>query len=196
MRVHPPKLSEADQAFLLGLARDSIVASAESRAAPHLRDEDLTPAVRALRACFVTLTTCNALRGCIGNLVPKDPLFQAVMENARGAAFRDSRFDPIGAGEVGELEIEITVLKRPNPITFPTPDELKRHLKPGIDGVILRNEGRTATFLPQVWEKIPQPDEFLKALSQKAGLAEDAWCDPATRLMTYQVESFATPHAG
>ena len=196
MRVHTPKLSESEQAFLLRLARESIVVAAVSGKDPDVCEQDITPAVRALRCCFVTLTKTGVLRGCIGNLSPKDPLFQAVIENARGAAFRDSRFEPVGAGEVGELQIEITVLEKPKAVTSHDPEELMRQLRPGIDGVILRNEGQTATFLPQVWEKIPKPEEFLKALSQKAGLAEDAWCDPETRLMTYQVESFATAQAG
>jgi AmmeMemoRadiSam system protein A len=196
VRAHTQKLSESERALLLGLARESIVVAGQTAKDPNVHEQDLTQAVRALRACFVTLTKSNALRGCIGNLSPKLPLFQAVKENARGAAFRDSRFPPVTPDEVRQLDIEISVLEKPKALVFHSPDELMHQLRPRIDGVILRHEGQMVTFLPQVWEKLPKPEEFLKALSQKAGLADDAWCDPETHLMTYEVESFATAHPG
>jgi AmmeMemoRadiSam system protein A len=196
VRAQTQKLSESERALLLGLARESIAVSAQTGKDPNVHEQDLTPGVRALRACFVTLTQSSALRGCIGNLSPKLPLFQAVMENACGAAFRDRRFPPVKPDEVGKLEIEISVLEKPKALVFHSPDELMHQLRPRIDGVILRHEGQSVTFLPQVWEKLPKPEEFLKALSQKAGLADDAWCDPETHLMTYEVESFATAHPG
>jgi AmmeMemoRadiSam system protein A len=195
MSICPPTLSQPERTFLLELARQSIALSAQTGEAPTTREQDITPALRATRACFVTLTKHNALRGCIGNLLPQEPLFQSVIANAQGAAFRDSRFPPVVPGELSELEIEISVLGEPKAMEAHNPEELVRLLKPGIDGVILRSDGRTVTFLPQVWDTITKPEDFLWALSRKAGLAGDTWCDPETHLMTYQVESFATAHA-
>lgn len=186
-----PNLSEAERACLLKLAREVIARGTVSSAAVEPEEARLTSALRAHRACFVTLHQHGVLRGCIGNLTPKEPLFRAVMENAYGAAFRDMRFAPVAANEVGELNIEISVLSEPRPLEAKLPDDVLRALRPGVDGVVLSAEGRTATFLPQVWEKLPQPADFLAALSRKAGLEPDGWRTADACLLTYQVESFA-----
>lgn len=183
-------LTPAEQEYLLGLAREAIATFASTGGEPAVDEARITSALREPRACFVTLHCRGELRGCIGTLQPREPLHRAVIENARGAAFRDSRFNQVGEGEVAGLDIEISILSPPMPLEFVTPQELLEKLRPDVDGVLLRIGGRTATFLPQVWGKIPDPVRFMDALAQKAGLASDAWRGPETTVMTYQVESF------
>ena len=185
-----PSLSEAERSFLLRLARETISSGTVSTAHMEPNEAEITPALRERRACFVTLHQHGTLRGCIGNLTPKEPLFRAVMENAYGAAFRDLRFAPVAPDEVSTLAIEISVLSEPQPLDSTNPEKRLEDLRPGIDGVVLSGEGRTATFLPQVWEKIPKPTDFLAALSRKAGLGPEGWRAPDTHLKTYQVECF------
>jgi AmmeMemoRadiSam system protein A len=189
-------LTPAEQEFLLQLARETIAAFATASREPAVDGARITSSLREPRACFVTLSRRGELRGCIGNIRPREPLYRGVMENARGAAFRDSRFAPVGAGEVPGLEIEISVLSPPLPLEFASPRELLGKLHPNVDGVLLQIEGRTATFLPQVWRKIPDAVRFMDALAQKAGLPIDSWRNPAAVVMTYQVESFEAPGCG
>jgi AmmeMemoRadiSam system protein A len=190
MEKPAPNLTPAEQATLVELARRAIRDSNATGQTPAVDEATLTPALRAPRGCFVTLTRRGKLRGCIGNLLPHEPLFQSVMHNACGAAFRDSRFPPVSGDELPELEVEISVLSKPLPLDYSEPGELLHRLCPGVDGVVLNVGGRTATFLPQVWEKIPDPAEFLDQLARKAGLPADAWRDPTATVLTYQAESF------
>lgn len=183
--------SAAERACLLKLAREVIVRGTVASSTVEPNATELTSALRLPRACFVTLHQHGTLRGCIGNLTPKEPLFRAVMENAYSAAFRDMRFAPVAANEVGELNIEISVLSEPQPLEVKQPEDVLQTLRPGVDGVVLSRAGRTATFLPQVWEKLPKPADFLAALSRKAGMESEDWRARDARLMTYQVESFA-----
>ena len=185
------RLNSDEQHQLLSLARAAITAQARGAADPQVEEASLSPALRETRGCFVTLTHRGELRGCIGNLSPRGPLFQAVMENARGAAFRDSRFLPVSEAEVPELRIEVSVLSEPEPLVFHSEADLLRKLRPNVDGVVLRLDGRTATFLPQVWRKFPEPEHFLNVLAQKAGLSADSWRSPDAVMLTYQTESFA-----
>jgi AmmeMemoRadiSam system protein A len=107
-----------------------------------------------------------------------------------GAATYDPRFDPVTSDEAERLHIEISVLTTPEPIAYQTPDELLKILRPRIDGVMLKQDFRRATFLPQVWEKIPDPQTFLEMLSEKMGARYDAWRSPTTEAFRYQVEMF------
>lgn len=186
----------AERQLLLALAREAITAHVNGQREPIVREESLTPGLREILGCFVTLCLRGELRGCIGNIQPSEPLYRAVMENARGAAFRDSRFDPVGPGEVSELEIEISVLSQPRPLAQGTPDELVRLLRPGVDGVVLKAQGRTATFLPQVWRRYPEPARFMDLLAEKARLPEGSWREPDAIVMTYHVEAFEEPPRG
>ena len=182
--------STDEQGLLLALARDAIRAQAAGAPDPAVDSTSLSPALRELRGCFVTLTREGKLRGCIGNIHPRDPLYRAVMENARGAAFRDARFAPVEADEVPDLAIEISVLTEPERLEFNSPGDLLHKLRPEVDGVVLKFDWRTATFLPQVWRKFPNPERFLDLLSEKAQQPADAWRDPGTVVLTYQVDSF------
>ena len=139
-------------------------------------------------ATFVTLTRHEQLRGCIGSLEAHRSLYDDVTHNARAAAFGDPRFPPLSAEELPGTCIEISVLTAPQPLPFGE-EEALRHLRPGIDGVIFRSGGRCALFLPQVWEQLPEPHEFLAHLKRKAGLPANLRAEDA-QLSVFQVEKF------
>jgi len=147
------------------------------------------------RGCFVTLTEHGVLRGCIGNLVPRGPLYQAVAENAHSAALSDPRFQPVSAAEVDGIRIEISVLSEPQRLSFSSPDDLLQKLQPGVDGVILRIGDRVATYLPQVWEQLPDKAAFLDSLAEKAGCNPSDWRKPGADILLYEVEAFKEPGA-
>jgi hypothetical protein len=144
-------------------------------------------------AVFVTLTEAGHLRGCIGSLEAHRPLGEDLEHNARAAAFNDPRFPPLREEEMAKLRVEVSVLTPALPMAFNDEADALAKLRPGIDGVILEY-GRhlsyhRATFLPQVWEQLPDPAIFMRHLKQKAGLAPDFW-DEGIRLSRYGVEKF------
>jgi len=141
-------------------------------------------------ATFVTLRLGGELRGCVGTLSAERALADDVRVHALAAAFRDPRFEPLGVEEFAELDIEVSLLEPAQPVAARTEGEAHRALRPGIDGVLLEWRGRSATFLPQVWQQLPLPSEFLAALKRKAGLAGDFW-DHELRLSRYRVRKFA-----
>lgn len=196
MNTAATKLTVRERKHLLELARKALREFVRSGGQPRVDESKLTPALREARSCFVTLTRHGELRGCVGNLEAREPLFRAVMINACGAAFRDSRFPPVDGTHIPELEIEISVLTAPVPLAFASPQELLHQLRPEVDGVVLEAEGRTATFLPQVWEKIPDAASFMDELARKAPLPAPAWREPGAVVLTYQVESFADARPG
>lgn len=141
------------------------------------------------RACFVTLTLEGCLRGCIGSLEGWRPLWKDCEENALAAAFQDPRFPPLSPGEEPHILVEVSVLSSPRPLGVNGPRVLE-HLEPGIHGVILSCRGHRSTFLPQVWEQIPDRKEFLEHLSRKAGLEPAAWESPGSEFLVYTVEKW------
>jgi|SRR5208283_5028879 len=151
------------------------------------------PGLEQPRGCFVTLTERGELRGCIGNLVARGPLYAQVAENARSAALEDPRFSPVSAGEEASLKIEISVLTEPQQLFFSSADDLLQKLQPGVDGVILRIGDRMATYLPQVWEQMPDKTAFLDSLAVKAGCGPSDWRKPEAAVFLYEVESFKEP---
>jgi len=126
---------------------------------------------------FVTLKKSGALRGCIGTLEADDPLAIAVAKCAVGAALRDPRFPPLEVAELHGVRISISVLERPRPLAVMDREELLATLRPGQDGLLLESGRHRATFLPQVWEQLPEPEQFFAHLLKKAGLAADHWSD-------------------
>jgi AmmeMemoRadiSam system protein A len=180
----------ADQVRLLHIARESITSAAAGQPAPSLDLPALTEWLQSTRASFVTLTGAGALRGCIGALQASLPLALDVQEHAAAAATQDYRFTPVGPQEVDGLDIEISVLSIPQPLDYDSPQDLLRRLRPHVDGVILSSGQHRATFLPQVWEHVPDPAKFLSLLCQKARLPERAWQSGQLEVQTYQVESF------
>jgi len=143
-------------------------------------------------ASFVTLQLEGKLRGCIGSLQAKRPLLVDVKTNARAAAFQDPRFRPLAAEEFGRTRIEVSLLSALLPIDFADEDEALAALRPNEDGVVLAWGEKRGTFLPQVWETIPQPRNFLAELKRKAGLAADFWADDL-KLYRYTVEKWSEP---
>lgn len=158
---------------LVRLARDTIVhalggPSAERPNGPWFDD----PA-----ATFVTVTRGGRLHGCIGTLSPRRSLVDDVEENAVAAAFQDPRSEAFRAEWLPELEVEVTLLGPLVPIAFRDQADLIRQLVPHMDGLVLRWNHHRGTFLPQVWETLPSPAEFIAELKRKAGLARDFWAD-------------------
>ena len=153
-------------------------------------DEPKHGALAAHAATFVTLKREAKLRGCIGSLDPLRPLGVDVRENAMGAAFRDPRFPPLSAVEYQATSVEVSLLSPREPISAASEDKLCDYLRPGIDGVILEYDSHRATFLPQVWEGLPDARAFLAALKRKAGLPEDFWSS-RVNVSRYRVTKWA-----
>lgn len=137
-------------------------------------------------ATFVTLTQNKALRGCIGSLEAHRPLAQDVQENAVAAAFRDPRFPPLTKDELAITQVEVSLLSPMQAMHFSSEQDALAQMRPGIDGMVLQYRQQRGTFLPQVWEQLPQPQQFMAHLKRKAGLAEDFWSDEI-RLARYTV---------
>lgn len=183
-------LSVDERTTLLHMAREAIDAAVNDRPLPALDLESLSPNLREKGAAFVTLTENGDLRGCIGALEAYQPLAEDVREHAIAAAQEDFRFYPVRPRELPSIQIEISRLTQPVPLEYSTPEDLINKLRPGIDGVILRDGLRRATFLPQVWEKLPDPAEFLSHLCAKMGAAENTWRKKPLAVQIYQVEEF------
>ncbi|MGA2787127.1 MAG: AmmeMemoRadiSam system protein B [Verrucomicrobiota bacterium] len=188
----PENYAAPEQKLLLDLARRTLtcVVTNPDLSGFEVNARGMPPKLSETKACFVTLTENGGLRGCIGHISPQEPLYQAVVDNARNAATRDPRFLPVQPDEAGKIKIEISVLTEPKPLPFTSPEDLLAKLKPGKDGVVLKLDGRGATFLPQVWEQLPDKVEFLNHLSEKAGCAPGDWRKPGTEVLTYHVEAF------
>jgi AmmeMemoRadiSam system protein A len=185
-----PPLTPQEKATLLKLARASILAAVRREKPPVLEDREMTDALLADGASFVTLTKHGALCGCIGALEPYQPLAADVREHAAAAALEDYRFPNMKEAELPEIAIEISRLTPPRLLEYKDADDLLAKLTPGKDGVILRDSWRRATFLPQVWEKIPDKGEFLANLCYKMGAQPDAWRKKHLEVLLYQVEEF------
>ena len=156
---------------LLTIARSAIAAKLDL---PRV-DEPDAPALARHAATFVTLHAHGELRGCIGSLEPVRPLRVDVRENALAAAFRDPRFPPLAVREFGAITVEVSLLSQPERLAVADEDELVRRLRRGVDGHILEHDGRRATFLPQVWESLPDPRDFVVSLKRKAGWSHGFW---------------------
>ncbi len=156
---------------LLTTARSAI---AEAFGLPKL-GEASHAALEQPGATFVTLKRLGLLRGCIGSIRPVRPLGMDVRQNAIGAAFGDPRFLPLTVTEFESVAVEVSLLSADERIDSVDEEDLLARLRPGVDGLILEYGRRRATFLPQVWDSLPDPREFLAALKQKAGLPEDFW---------------------
>lgn len=149
----------------------------------------LSPGLLEERASFVTLTIDGALRGCIGTLLARYPLWEDIKRNAYNAAFVDFRFPPLTEEEYKKIAIEISILTPPELLAFSSESELREKITPYRDGILLKCNGRRATFLPQVWEKLPDFDTFFSHLFHKAGLGFVPDFTNAT-IERYEVEKY------
>lgn len=184
------KLTLEEQKTLLRLAREAMEHAVQGKDLPPLDASALTPSLREHGASFVTLTMNGQLRGCIGALEARQSLAEDVREHAVAAALEDPRFPPVSEDELSGINIEVSRLTRPVPLQYKDADDLLSKLRPHVDGVILSEGFRRATFLPQVWEKIPDPSAFLDNLCYKMGANPTAWRARHLEVLTYQVEEF------
>lgn len=182
-------LTPEQRATLLRLARESIAHGLRHDRPLPVDIDGYEESLRVPRATFVTLEEDGELRGCIGTLEAHQALAKDVADNAFNAAFRDPRFPPLRPEEFDRLDIHISVLSPPAPMHFRDEADLLAQLRPGIDGLILAAPGHRGTFLPSVWESLPEPQDFLRHLKRKAGLAMDYW-SPEMRVERYTTEAF------
>jgi AmmeMemoRadiSam system protein A len=190
------RLGPAERRLLLELARQSIITASENKPLPSVDIDEMPPCLKEYRACFVTLHKDGMLRGCTGVLVARSPLVYEVIQTAAQTALQDPRFLPVMPGEADSLDIEISVLTPTQPLILSDPEELPHLIRPGIDGVTLSKNARRATFLPQVWERVPDPVIFLNMLCRKMGFPPNEWRFPGMSAEVYQVEQFSDQDPG
>ena len=182
---------------LVALARQALMTHFQRPIGPeqakHLEERLQDTLLQSHCGTFVTLKIGGQLRGCIGSLVGYEPVVEGVRSNAINAAFRDPRFQPLTDRELDRVRIEISILTAPQPLDYGGADDLTAKLRPHIDGVTIRKGFASATFLPQVWEQLPDVQVFLSHLCSKAGLASDAWRRGDLEVQTYQVQHFEEP---
>ena len=163
--------------LLKDVARRSIAHGVHTGKPLVVDPEAFLPALRTERASFVTLRRFGKLRGCIGSLEGNAPLVVGIAENAFRAAFRDPRFSPVDEADLPEIEIHISILSPLERVEFLSESDLLAKLRPGVDGVMLRQGLQQGTFLPSVWEDLPDAAQFVQQLKRKAGLATETWSD-------------------
>ncbi|MCP3871677.1 MAG: AmmeMemoRadiSam system protein A [Desulfobacteraceae bacterium] len=186
------KLSKEDGILLLKLARQKILQGFGEKQdnLSVLKSKVSSMILEENRGTFVTLHKKGDLRGCIGNIEPTKTVWEGVEDNAKHAAFHDSRFRPMSHDELKDTLIEVSILTPPQSLDHIDGEDLIAKLKPGIDGVIISKSYHSATFLPQVWEQLKDPHTFLTHLCTKAGLLPDEWKSGNLSVSTYQVQLF------
>jgi len=184
------KLTLDEQKELLRAAREAIEHRVQGKKLSPIQTSSLTSSLRRQGASFVTLTISGQLRGCIGALEAYQPLVDDVREHAVAAAFEDPRFPPLSEDELSRIQIEVSHLTRPVPLEYKDADDLLSKLRPHVDGVIIKDGLRRATFLPQVWEKLPDPSDFMDNLCYKMGAARRHWRNKHLDVFIYQVDEF------
>lgn len=186
IQISKTDLSENDKKQLLTLARESMTFALKNQRMPKESDLSvtITEAMKQPRAAFVTLKKHGRLRGCIGDIFPRQPLYKSVISNAINACFNDRRFSPVTMEDYNDIVVEVSALTPPKPVTS------SADIKIGIDGIILRKNGLSALFLPQVaTEQGWDLDTTLTRLSAKAGLLPDAWKE-GTEFLVFQAIVF------
>ena len=183
-------MTQAERQTALILARETIRAYLAGETLPPVPNEGV---FGRKGAAFVTLHTKHDhnLRGCIGTIIAYRPLGEDIAAHAVDAAVNDPRFNAMQAGELAAVEIEISVLSEPKELVYDGADELLDALRPGIDGVVIKYNGYSATFLPTVWEQLPDKALFLAHLCQKAGLPHDFYTTGKLTVYLYQSEVFS-----
>jgi len=169
--------SAEDKQQALRTARESIQHGLVDGTALSVDTSIFSASLQQILACFVTLHKDNQLRGCIGSLEAHQSLINDIAEHAFAAAFQDPRFPPLSQHEFDSLEIDISVLSKPVPMTFTNEEDLLTQIQPYKDGLILEHGHHRGTFLPSVWEQLPERKAFLNQLKVKAGLSANWWHD-------------------
>lgn len=181
-------LSEERGQALIKLARGAILNTLGDPLPPDPTDAWL----KERAATFVTITRGDRLHGCIGTIEAKRTILEDVKHNAVAAAFFDPRATPLVKEDIADLRIEVSILSPLEPIAFAGEADALSKLRPHVDGVVLAHNGRRATFLPQVWESLPSPAEFMTHLKLKAGLSPTFWADNV-QLFRYSLEKWSEP---
>lgn len=182
------QLTREEGQRLIAVARKAIEAKLFEKSSQETKE--IPPKFRQQGGTFVTLNMDGALRGCIGHIIAKESILEGVEENAVNAAFRDPRFPPLSPEEWDRVSVEVSILTDPKPLPYEGPEDLLQKLRAGVDGVIIRKGRHQSTFLPQVWEQLPDKEAFLTHLCLKAGLEGDAWRKEPLEVLTYQVQAF------
>ncbi len=176
--------------ILVSLARQTIAEKLGQKPIKLDLDTLADMAFQEKRGTFVTLTKKGQLRGCIGSLEASESILNGVKRNAINAAFHDPRFSPLKTDELDKVDIEISILTQTQSLKYSDSKDLLAKLQVNVDGLILRKGSASATFLPQVWEQLPKPKQFLSHLCLKAGLSADTWKNKRLEISTYQVQYF------
>lgn len=182
-------LNRGDGALLIELARNAINSVFDN--SDFMISEELRLKFSSNYGVFVTLHKHGKLRGCIGYPVSSMPLYEALVSAAKSAAFQDPRFVPLSKDEFAKVDIEVSVLTEPSRIEAQDPEDIIKNVKVGRDGLIIRNDGFSGLLLPQVASEYGwAAEEFLRHTCNKAGLHEEAWYEPESRLYTFQAQVF------
>lgn len=184
------KLTDQEGEYLLALARRTIEERLFNKEPGREVEKSGSDKFLEKRGTFVTLNINNNLRGCIGHIVPYESLIDSIRSNAISSAFDDPRFRPMSKEEWKDVKVEISILTEPNILKYSGADDLLEKLRSGIDGVIIRKGNEQATFLPQVWEQLPDKRDFLTHLCMKAGMSGNEWKKGDLTVYTYQVQAF------
>lgn len=187
MTIH---FTSEEMKMLLAIARDCILGEFD-KSKKRVSFDEIPAHLMLFGATFVTLTKHGQLRGCIGTLSAYQPLVQDVCEHAKAAAFHDYRFSPVRESEMTEIVVEVSYLTDPIPLTYSDAKDLTQKLRPGVDGVILSEGHHRATFLPQVWEQLPDVEDFLTHLCYKMNVDGNRWKAGTLTVETYQAVHFS-----
>ena len=186
------KLRDAERDQLLQIARQSIRNGLRGGDALEVALHEVPEVLTSPLGVFVTLTQQDSLRGCIGSMQSSDPLAQSVAESAHGAAFHDPRFPRLAADELDQVRIEISILSPMEAVTASSRSELLSTVRAEVDGLLLQDRHHRSTFLPKVWQQLPNPEDFLNHLLTKAGLPTDHW---STTLQFYRYHTVSFQEA-
>ena len=184
------KLNDQEGKYLLEVARKTIDQEISGNKTADEEDKLVSPKFKEKRGTFVTLTIDDNLRGCIGSLIAQESLLEGIKENSINAAFKDPRFNPLSKKEWPKVKIEISILTDPKPLEYSDADDMLKKIRPNVDGVIIKKGFYQATFLPQVWEQLPDKKEFFSHLCLKAGMDGNEWEKGKLAVYTYQVQAF------
>jgi len=178
-----------EKQYILDLARRSIEYGFDNQEFLVISESELvSEQLFQERSCFVTLELDDNLRGCIGHIEPTQALYLDIIENATNSAFNDSRFNPLSKEEFDKIEIEVSVLSKPVQIEFIDWQNLLEKININQDGLIIKLNGHSSTYLPQVWEELSSKEEFLSSLCKKANLEPGDWKKEGMEILKYQVE--------
>lgn len=183
------QLSQEEKDYLLKLVRQTLDEYYKTGKILKVSEADVPARLKASQGVFVTLTENGNLRGCIGYIEPVESIYQSVIDNAVSAAVNDPRFMPVTKDELKDIKIEISVLSVPQVLDVPAKSRLTT-LRPLVDGVVLEEGNKRSTYLPQVWEELADPEEFLSSLCQKGGFTKNCWTKEEIKLYTYQADVF------